>query len=119
MELKLGTVTCRGKTRAFPFGANARLHWAARNAWNAAWKDEVIMACKAAGIRKPAYGHVVVTVRSIQPPDRDNLFSMVKPVVDGLKGLAIVDDSPEHIVLDVCHERVGKRKDEGITIDLT
>ena len=41
--------------------------------------------------------------------DVDNLYGRAKPLVDALKGILIVDDSPTHLELDVRQE-LGKER---------
>jgi hypothetical protein len=41
--------------------------------------------------------------------DVDNLYSRARPLVDALKGILIVDESPAHLQLDVRQE-LGKER---------
>jgi hypothetical protein len=47
--------------------------------------------------------------------DVDNLYSRAKPLVDGLKGVLIVDDSPAHLDLEVRQE-LGRERSVRIEV---
>lgn len=116
----VGPVSVGRACRRIPHSANARLHWAVRNRWNRAWKDQA--ALEALAVRPGApyrKATVVITLRSIHLLDTDNAYACVKPIVDGLKGVLIVDDSLDHLVLQVQQQRVGKRNDEGVHVSVS
>ena|SRR5918912_2157766 len=95
-----------------PPGLNQRLHWQARRRLCRPFVDAIGWQTKALGLQQPLErAHVVVTFthRSRRyMGDVDNLYSRAKPLVDALKGVLIVDDSPAHLELDV-RQQLGKQ----------
>jgi Holliday junction resolvase RusA-like endonuclease len=69
------------------------------------FKESVGWQAKAFGLPRPLeqarvrVTFVVHSRRHVQ--DVDNLHARVKPLVDALQGIAIVDDSPRHVELEV------------------
>ena len=94
-----------------PPGVNQRLHWQARRRLCRPFVDAIGWQAKAFGLPQPLeQARVVVTFvhRSrCYMGDVDNLYSRAKPLVDALKGILIVDDSPVHLELEVRQE-LGK-----------
>lgn len=106
--------------RGIPHSGNARLHWSVRARWNRAWKKQTALAALAArgtvsGFPLP-FALVTVELLSIQPLDRDNAFAAAKPVIDGLKGVLIEDDSEKHIRLDVRNVKVSRKAEEKVLV---
>lgn len=107
MTIRLGTV-CIGKRefvcRAVPFSPNKRMHWARKAEWTKAWKEEVRYRLLEAGVRSDnanlATGkkaNIAITLYTIRPQDYDNSVAAVKAIIDGMKGLVFVDDSPKYL----------------------
>ncbi|HKO23166.1 MAG TPA: hypothetical protein VJY65_00330 [Chloroflexota bacterium] len=96
-----------------PPGVNQRLHWQARRRLCRPFVDAIGWQAKTFGLEKPLErARVVVTFthRSRRyMGDVDNLYGRAKPLVDALKGILIVDDSPTHLELDVRQE-LGKER---------
>jgi hypothetical protein len=92
---------------------NQRLHWQARRRLCRPFIDAIGWQAKAFGLPQPLErARVVVTFthRSRRyMGDIDNLYSRSKCLVDALKGILIVDDSPAHLELDV-RQRLGKER---------
>ena len=98
---------------------NSRIHWGERYRWTKAWKEEVGWTLKAARVNKPAFSKVVITLFTLRPMDEDNAVASVKPVIDGMKGIAIEDDDPQHLSLSVQTRKVEHRAEEHVQIELS
>ena len=116
---KGGAFVCR----ALPHSPNSRMHWAEKARWTKAWKEQVGWRC----IETNAHANrshteiparVTVVLYTCRPQDYDNSVASVKAIVDGLKGVVIADDSPEHIQLSVQTIKVNKKYDERVEIEL-
>jgi hypothetical protein len=96
-----------------PPGLNQRLHWQARRRLCRPFVDAIGWQAKAFGLERPLErARVVVTFthRSRRyMGDVDNLYARSKCLVDALKGILIVDDSPAHLELHVRQE-LGKER---------
>lgn len=96
-----------------PPGLNVllRMNWYRRHAEGKKWQKLVWIARCQALIGKPApicKAQVVMTRTSPKLLDQDNLYGSAKLVLDAMKRLdLIVDDSPDHLHLDVKQE-IGK-----------
>jgi hypothetical protein len=92
---------------------NQRLHWQARRRLCRPFQEAIGWQAKACGLEQPLErARVVVTFihRSRRNMgDVDNLYSRARPLVDALKGILIVDESPAHLQLDVRQE-LGKER---------
>src|SRR2546423_5927118 len=81
-----------------PPGVNQRLHWQARRRLYRPFVDAVGWQAQAFGLTQPLERARVVVTFSHRSRryvgDVDNLYARAKPLVDALKGIAIVDDSP-------------------------
>jgi hypothetical protein len=97
--------------------ANGRKHWRVRWREEQTWKQRVQWAALARGTPEEPVrrARIVCTRLSTQQPDGDNLATSFKPCLDGLKGLVIVDDSPEHVTVSYGWER-AKRGQGGVRI---
>lgn len=122
VSFTLSGVSVGSQIRRIPHSGNARLHWSARYKWNRQWKDQAGWGARAAlkGAYAPGWmkAEVTITLCSLQELDQDNAHAAVKPIVDGLKGILIVDDSPEHIRLVVKQKRVSKRAEERVEVEV-
>jgi hypothetical protein len=91
-----------------PPGANDRLSWQARRRLCQPFKEAAGWQARAFGLPQPLErARIVVTFihRSRRyMGDIDNLYSRSKCLVDALKGILIVDDSPAHLQLEVGQE---------------
>lgn len=84
--------------------SNQRLHHLARHSAMDAWKQMAHMAAQGARntarwplpvkVDPPAPRWLEVTLYRHHLLDEDNLVSSLKPIIDGLKGALLVDDSP-------------------------
>lgn len=82
-----------------------RGHWSTRWKQTHSWRDDVTYLARAQRPDAP-YPVAKVTItfehRQHHFRDEDNLVASCKPILDGLRlGGVIVDDSPDHITLDV------------------
>ena len=105
-----------------PPGLNDRLHWRARRRLEQPFRESVGWQAKAFGLPEPlARARVVVTFvyhgrRHAQ--DTDNLYARCKCLVDALRGIVIVDDSPRHVELEV-RQQLGRERSVRIEISPT
>jgi hypothetical protein len=126
ISFTLSGASVGSKRRTIPHSGNARLHWAQRAKWNNSWKEQTGWAAKKAIWDTIAYGFVDLSVKSLititlhtcRLLDADNAHACVKPIVDGLKGILIADDSPEHITLTVKQKKVSKRAEECVEVEV-
>ena len=65
------------------------------------------------------YAIISITLYAIRAQDYDNSVASVKPLVDGLKGLAIADDDPKHCKIEVETEKVNHKNEEHVEIEIT
>jgi len=102
-----------------PPGVNQRLHWQARRRLYRPFVDAVGWQAKAFGLTQPLERARVVVTFSHRSRryvgDVDNLYARAKPLVDALKGIAIVDDSPAHLELDVRQE-LGRERSVRVEV---
>ncbi len=124
MKFSLGLVCIsKNKCRRLPYSPNVKLHWAEKAKWTKEWKDAVGWACyeKMCGNRnKPPMKNALVTITlyANHPYDQDNQYASVKNCVDGLKGLLITNDDPEHCEIVVKTIKVKTRKEEHVEIEV-
>lgn len=106
-----------------PPGINTSMHYMERyRAWKG-FRDAVGWQARAlvnqSGGHRPFAQARVLAVVHVRSPrhfyDADNIMSVVKPLVDALKGIVIEDDSPRHIALAV-HQDIGKER--GVTLEI-
>lgn len=121
-NFSLGGASVGNRRRAIPHSANARLHWSERARWNQAWKIQAGWAARIARagytVDLAAHAQVTVVLHSFQLLDDDNAHAAAKPVIDGLKGILIADDSPQCIELRVCCSPVKRRADERVEVSV-
>jgi hypothetical protein len=102
-----------------PPGVNQRLHWQARRRLCRPFVDAVGWQAKTLGLQQRLErARVVVTFvhRSRRyMGDVDNLYSRSKCLVDALKGILIVDDSPAHLDLEVRQE-LGRERSVRVEV---
>lgn len=89
-------------------------HWRHRQRNSQLWQQEIHYALIQAGEspqqRQPfERAKVHIDRRSRGELDKDNLYGCVKPVIDALRySNVLVDDSPQHLELDVTQSRSFK-----------
>lgn len=110
LELEL-----RGLPRLQP---NERWHWAARYRHDKRWREWVGRSARHAGLpARPLERAVIECTRySVRACDVDNCFASWKPLLDGLKRVVIVDDSPDHVTVLSRWERCASRKEQRVRI---
>jgi hypothetical protein len=98
----------------WPPSPNARLHPLERYRVTKPLAAEVAWQARALGLPRPYERASVVLTwifwRTCDCQDIDNAWARAKPLIDALKGIAIVDDDPLHCELDVGQLRVGTTK---------
>lgn len=123
MRLCLGTVcVSRAKCRSLPPTPNERMHHMERHRWNQAWKLETIWRTRESYPQAEPLECAIISIKMYYAGisrDVDNLYASVKPILDGLKGLVIKDDRPENVRLSVASEKVARRADERVEIEVT
>lgn len=129
MQINLGRAcieTWRGefKCRSVPMNmSNQRMHWAIKNKWTRAWKDEVraaLMMIKKPKILPLKRANIKITFYACNLMDHDGAYNAAKPLLDVLKESGvIIDDSPKFIELKVEQIKVGHRIKEKTTILIT
>lgn len=101
--------------------AGSRGHWARRHRIASKWKHDVWASVLAAG--KPSEplwrAHIECIRYGIRTPDHDNLVASFKSCIDGLKGVLIVDDSPDYLSVTYRFVRVYKLKAQRIELVVT
>lgn len=106
------------RTRRLPPSKNARMHWSTLARWSAAFREA---AKEQAAAVAPALGRARIELvnYTCQPMDRDNLYSAAKPIVDGIVDAGVVqDDSDEYVDLRCRNERVRKRAEERVVVEI-
>jgi hypothetical protein len=89
------------------------MHWSERKRLSQYWYYLILSARPAVFTALP-HAKVVFTRHSKGTLDRDNLYGSAKIVIDALRYAGvIVDDSPEHLILDCQQERRAKK---GLTV---
>jgi len=80
-----------------------RMFWATRRKYQWQWASAIRYAMGRNLSRQPngVKAHVSICQHRKRLLDPDNLVSSVKPVVDAMKGIVIIDDSNRHIDLQV------------------
>ena len=70
--------------------------------------------------------HLVLTWRHHrQGPDHDNALASLKPLIDVLKATGprplgiFVDDNPDCLTIDIKTEKVSKKQDEGVVVEVS
>lgn len=124
-------------TRRVPHNmSNMRFHWSLKNRWKKLWQHEVEMQVM---VNKRKFGKLPLNYPTIEfvlymvsQFDKDGAYSSVKPLLDCLQvekgrdkagfpipGAGIIkDDKQECVDLKVRTEKVGKRKDERVIINI-
>ena len=98
---------------------NTPIHWTKRKKINDAFKEFVCWNIKAlAKCRKAKFAKIEIVIHKVALLDRDNAYTSVKAIVDGitLSGF-IPDDSEEFIDLSVRQVKVSNFKDEQVIIN--
>lgn len=96
-------------------------HWARRHAHDQKWKQAVGWMVKVHGRPlQPLERADIDCIRyATRECDADNCAVSFKPLLDGLKGLVIVDDSPKHVQVFYRFEKVTKRAEQRVRIVVT
>ena len=125
MVIRLGKVCVKMRggfsCRAVPHSPNSlnAMHWAKRAAWTDAWKTEVGWRLRENRVKLgQGKAIVAITLYTIKPQDYDNSVASIKAVVDGLKGIGIIDDNQNVLALSVATVKVNKKCDERVEIEL-
>jgi len=106
------TLRCRLTIPALPVGPNGpkgllRMHWARRAKYNESWKWLMLLWVVRTGQDLVERGEIRIHQYRKRLLDIDNLYASCKPVIDALKGLVIVDDSPDRFSIKVTQEKGG------------
>lgn len=116
-KVNLHRVCVGNVCRAVPHSPNKNVHWGFLMRWRKAWKDEVYYALKEINAEMQKKPHITFELRTTHPQDYDNSIASIKPLLDGMKGVVIKDDSPEHIwTPKVKTVKVNTKEEEGVTI---
>jgi hypothetical protein len=97
--------------------ANARLHWAAKQRHRKAYMhDTYLLAMSQHRPPKPVpqKARIAAHLRLWNLRDEDNLTASLKWVLDALKGVYFVDDSPAHLEVAKPTQEI-RRSDRGVT----
>jgi Holliday junction resolvase RusA-like endonuclease len=102
------------------------MHWAEKNRWVRAWKEEVYYKFLGSDIyrevkQKIPFDNpiVLITYYTCYPMDRDNLYASAKPIIDGLTEAGIIhDDTEDDITLKVVQEKISKKVDQYVKIEV-
>lgn len=89
-----------------------RNHWAKNYADAQVWKRTIQLLSRHHYHGRPfdkAGVHIHFQVGDNRVHDLDNMIASCKPVIDGLKGAVIVDDSIDHIELSFSADRQSPR----------
>jgi hypothetical protein len=124
MNLKLDIARVGSNSRRIPHNmSNMRMHYMAKSRWTKEWKRLVEEAfLEQATLPRPRYDKSTVVVKfyAIRQFDRDGAYHAAKPVIDGLTNSGIiVDDSQDHIDLEVRQIKVKHREEERVEIEIT
>jgi len=119
--------------RAPPSWSNRRGHWSTEYKAKRDWRElawfgaaSARVLCSDLSMRlvpdaraAPEKRAVTIIVHRCQLLDHDNLVASVKPILDGLKGQIIVDDSPRWLELSVRQVKAPRRALERTEIEVT
>lgn len=61
---------------------------------------------------------ITVTIYATQVPDMDNAMASAKPIVDGLKGLVIRDDSHDKCDIRIRVQKVNHKNEEHVEVEV-
>lgn len=123
VTLEIPPVSVGQTLRRIPHNmSNQTFHWTMKYKWAEAWKEavgwQVNLNRKKFGKLPLPYAFLRIIFKTTRPFDRDNSFSASKPLVDALKGIVIVDDSPKYIDLQVEQIKIPHRREEGVLIEI-
>lgn len=98
-----------------------RMHWAKRNRLKKSLAWQILAQCADRSTLPVQRAQIVITRMTCgKEPDPDNLTASAKLLLDALRDAGvIVDDSPEHITLDVQWQRSMKRNQQGTRVVVT
>lgn len=110
-----------------PPSGNKRLHYMARHASNQSWKSSAALVARDAlnrvGVRDAPWMRAHVEYAFHYPKvtrvDLDNLIASMKPVLDGLVGIAVVDDDARHVHRIGASVSVDKSRPSGFRVSVT
>jgi hypothetical protein len=96
----------------FPPNPNSRRHFMKISSDNKYWKELAFYTARQAHapLREKAHLHYHFSTGDRRAHDMDNLIASTKPLSDGLKGVAIVDDSIDHITVEYTFDRKKPRQ---------
>ena len=99
-----------------------RMHWRASLKGRKALKDEYYWEfCRQGGQVRPQFSRARVTIirYAIRMMDKDNLYGSIKQVIDALRLACIIENDTEgHITLTVTQQRVHKRSEQRVEIEV-
>lgn len=81
-----------------------RMHWAVRRRYNMDWYWKVKVYAQSWNNNEKRKATVKIHQIRARKLDKDNLYGSVKPILDGMKGWLIHDDSTIYIDLTVTQE---------------
>lgn len=106
----------KNKCRRTPHSLNNSLHWREKMAWTKAWKEMVGWMARGKCTEPFERARVKIELRHTRLFDHDNAYGSVKSLVDGLKGIVIMDDAPDKIDLKVEQVKVAHYHEEKVVI---
>jgi len=113
-------------TRRLPPSRNSfgkSTHWAALKWWTDAFKRLTWALCLEARIPRLCRtgGKALITVRNFtcQPLDRDNFYTAIKPIIDGIVAAKVVpDDSDDYVDVRCENVRVRHKPEQKVTVEI-
>ncbi len=127
MLLVLGKVGISRTTfRYIPLSPNQKMHWGLKARWTKAWQEEVYYRFMELSYRTREYyknilrktNEINIYLYTQSPQDEDNSYASIKPILDGLKGLVIFNDSREYVILKVLTQKVEKKTEQKVIIEI-
>lgn len=94
-------------------------HWAVIQKERNEWRDKIGWLAKSKFRGEPfkrSQIHFNVSVGDNRRHDSDNIIASLKPVLDGLTGIVIEDDSIDHVILSY---EFNREKPRGLTMTIT
>lgn len=117
------------RRRRIPPSANSSLHFHELAKWKKVFKEQAWWRCKEQSIRRMERAKVVIENHTLQPMDRDNLYSAMKSIIDGVAMAALPEkmtksgpmylDDDKHLDLICKNVQVDKRVRQKIKITIT
>lgn len=109
------------KKMIFPPSLNGGVrHWAVRAKITKEFKNEAWATAKEAKLKKREKANIKITYYTCYPRDRDNAYTSVKPILDGLILAGVAkDDSEEYIELKVRSVKVSHLKEQRVEVEVS